>query len=1174
MNRTLFLKQIITGIFIVLFFTNVCNAQRPMEYLNRALVVQEQTDASGTYLTWRMLGTDPRDIYFNIYRDGKKINATPITGSTNYTDNSGNITSDYQIEAIFPGMESKFSEYSYKFPLSNISGRPRVPINRISLPAPPVIAGTEFTPGEMSTGDLNGDGSYELVFEWESNTGMNSFLEAIDLEGNSLWRISAGPNVTTAKLNFMVYDLNEDGKAEVSFLSGPGTIDGTGKYIKKGPAADYPHDLVIDRPSGRLMDDPQFITVFNGETGEEMATTEHWPPIGPRNLHDATWGDNYGHRASSLKGAVLYNKDLGPVLVFLRGIYTRIGMGAYKWDGGSELTRIWTFDTEDPDNPQYREYRGQGNHTVSVGDLDGDGNDELIIGAAAIDDDGTGLYNTRMGHGDANHLADHIPDRPGLEFYQPHENGTYGISMRDAGTGEIIWEVRSSADVGRAWAADIDSRYRGSEVIAIGFPNYDCNGNEITTSYNAYNQPIYFDGEVQRGWRGQGWALESAKHGRILNGWYYGASPIHGSKDDANLVADILGDWREEVVFRTSDNRELIIFSSWFPTERKNPTLMHDPTYRMNITTQNVGYNQSAHTGYYFADGYPTHNITMIEKDLSKMSTGNYFMMSVHAPLVVEATDNISLQAQNESANQVWRFQKQQDGYYIYNWGADQYLGFTSTENGSSVILTDEASKQLFQIFKKEDSQEYFIAPAGIDSLVVAAFEASSDAGTTLILVNKSGADHELFTFTNAGNQLDCNNVWNGNAFYDNCGICVEGNTGFGANTEDIENGYYKISPVDSEFCIEIGSNAFQSACKNGNSQILEIKKEGIYYQISSIEPVRYFENIRNIFVASTVKRNTSFRIEKITDDAGEDIYAFTAENPEFVLGIENDSQEADAALTMYSRYEHSSWKFELEKLNIDETDCDGVWKGGAYIDDCGRCVEGNTGLTPCISDFGESYYEIIPVNSNLYLEPGNNNVTQNEFAESNSQLWAFESEENGYNKIRNAETDEYIYASAATAGSAISMSSTASSEFMVLKNANHYYISPSTNHDVRFDVLDVSTEPGANIIFWTYHDGDNQKFLLEPKEELYSNETSARVIENGFKVYPNPVNNQLNLILNGEIAKNARFEMYNASGKLILSHQIKIGNTHIETDNMKQGLYFLQVFNGERVHTVKIHKR
>lgn len=605
-------KTTISLIFIIIFSFSALYSQRPMEYLDRSLVPLETNN--GVYLTWRMLGTDPADIGFNLYRDGVKINDNPITETTNYTDNDGTVNSLYQVEVIWDDKDNEMFEETEVwalYPAIASSGKSPVPLKKIDLPPPPIIEGVEFVPGDMSVGDLNGDGRYELIFEWEASNGKNSFLEAIDLDGNSLWRINGGPNVTTAKLNMMVYDLDMDGKAEVAIFTGPGTIDGKGNYINKGPAANYDPHLVIPRhngETGNLLEDPQFITLFDGETGEELATTEHWK-IGPRNKMKATWGDDYGHRASSLKGAVLYNVEHGPLLVFGRGVYQRVAYRAYKWDGADGLDTIWEFDSHEPGNSAYS---GQGNHSVAVGDLDGDGNDELIYGAAAIDHDGTGLYSTGFGHGDSHALADLDPFTPGLEYYQTHEGGAVGISMRSAGTGDVIWKIDAPGDIGRGWAADVDPRY-ASVSVGIGLGNFNNKGVKLGVDYNAYDQPLYFGGEVQKTLRNGGNINGGYYGGRILTSWYYGAKTIHSSKNDANLVADILGDWREEVIFPTSDNKSLLIFTSWLPTERKNPTLMHDPVYRMNVAVQNVGYNQPAHVGYYFRNGYPEHDIELIK---------------------------------------------------------------------------------------------------------------------------------------------------------------------------------------------------------------------------------------------------------------------------------------------------------------------------------------------------------------------------------------------------------------------------------------------------------------------------------------------------------------------------------------------------------------------------------
>lgn len=588
---------------------------RPMEYLDRGLVGLETK--GGVFLSWRMLGTDSIDIGFNLYRNGKKVNPHPLTKSTNYLDVDGNVNDKYAVEILAAEGPLERSDAISVWPRKSVVAseairkrRPGVAFKEIPLASPPT---EQHVPGDMSVGDLDGDGTYELVFEWE---GPEPWIEAIDLDGNQLWRISCGPNTTAHKLALLVYDFDGDGRAEVACKTGPGTKDGLGNQLNQGPAATDDDSEIVERMTKHLTVDKAYISIFKGDTGEELTTVPYLPALGSKEEMKENWGDGHGYRASSIKAAVLHHKGIGPLLVFTRGIYTRIAMAAFHWDG-KQLKQIWTFDTKG--HPQYAGYRGMGNHSVAVGDVDNDGSDELIYGACAIDHDGRGLYTTGFGHGDSHALADHDPDHPGLEFFQGHEDDIHGLSMRDAATGEILWEIGSKSDVGRAWAADINPDFRGSECASSATPNLDCQGREIMTRYNPYDAVVYFDGDLQRELRKRT-AIDdgSGPLGRILTGWYFGAANLHSTKYDANLVADVLGDWREEIIFRRSDNRALLLFTTWIPTEHKNYTLMHDPVYRMNVVVQNIGYNQPAHVGYYFADGPPKPNIRMVTDHLKK----------------------------------------------------------------------------------------------------------------------------------------------------------------------------------------------------------------------------------------------------------------------------------------------------------------------------------------------------------------------------------------------------------------------------------------------------------------------------------------------------------------------------------------------------------------------------
>jgi rhamnogalacturonan endolyase len=309
-----------------------------------------------------------------------------------------------------------------------------------------------------------------------------------------------------------------------------------------------------------------------------------------------------------------------PSLVMCRGYYTRAVLAAWNWRNG-KLTHVWSFDSDDGTSGN-RAYRGQGNHNLSVGDVDRDGKDEIIYGACAIDHDGTGLYSTGLGHGDAMHLSDIDPDRPSLEVWGIHEDPRhpYGANVRDAATGKVLWG-EEARDVIRGLAMDIDPRYRGYECWAAGVAGlYDCKGERISdVRPRSCNMGIWWDGDLLReildgrgGWRRRGrmggafidkWNYTSGTTTRLVSGGDYDCVTNNGSKANPCLCADILGDWREEVIWRTRDGSELRIFTTTIPTEHRLYTLMHDPIYRLSVAWQNVAYNQPTQTGFYLGHG-------------------------------------------------------------------------------------------------------------------------------------------------------------------------------------------------------------------------------------------------------------------------------------------------------------------------------------------------------------------------------------------------------------------------------------------------------------------------------------------------------------------------------------------------------------------------------------------
>jgi rhamnogalacturonan endolyase len=579
-----------------------------MERLGRgvvALVPQE----GGVFISWRLLRTDPEEIAFNVYRRGGeadpvKLNDKPVHQTTMWMDQTADLSKNntYYVKAVLNGKEGVPST-SFTVRANATPG----PYLTIPLKTP---AG--YSPNDASAGDLDGDGEYEIVLHQVGRGRDNSqrgnttepILEAYKLDGTFFWRINLGKNIREGAhyTQFMVYDLDGDGKAEVVCKTADGTVDGKGKVIGD-PKADHRNE------SGYVLAGPEFLTVFDGPTGAELATTAYIPPRG----QVASWGDDYGNRVDRFLACVAYLDGARPSVVMCRGYYTRTVLAAWNWRGG-KLTHLWTFDSDDG-TPGNRLYRGQGNHGISVGDVDGDGKDEIVYGACVIDDDGKGLHSTGLGHGDAMHLGDLDPDRPGLEIFAAHGDARsrVGIGFRDAGTGKLIWGVPTTGreGVGRAVALDIDPRHRGMEMWGRGQGVgglWNAKGEKISErTPRACNMGVWWDGDLLRevldGVTVTKWDHRAERETRLLSGFEHGCVANNGSKSNPCLCADILGDWREEVIARTRDNRELRIFVTTIPTEHRIPTLMHDPVYRLGIAWQNVSYNQPAHTGFYLGYG-------------------------------------------------------------------------------------------------------------------------------------------------------------------------------------------------------------------------------------------------------------------------------------------------------------------------------------------------------------------------------------------------------------------------------------------------------------------------------------------------------------------------------------------------------------------------------------------
>ncbi len=590
------------------------HAARQMERLGRGLVVLRPTGGGSVVVSWRLLVTDPEGVGFHVYRTvggapAERLTATSLTQSTHYVDTSapsGGALS-YFVRPVVAGIEGQAS------PAFSLAAGAAAPYLAVPLQVPaggttPSGESFAYSANDCSAGDLDGDGDYELVVKWDpSNSKDNSqsgytgpvLIDAYRMNGTRLWRIDLGRNIRAGAhyTQFMVYDLDGDGRAELACKTADGTTDGAGVVIGSA-TADFRNS------SGYILSGPEFLTVFDGLTGRALATTDYLPGRG----NVGAWGDTYGNRVDRFLACVAYLDGERPSLVMCRGYYTRAVLVAWDWRGG-QLTRRWTFDSDDG-TPGNAAYRGEGNHNLAVADVDQDGRDEIVYGSCTIDDTGRGLYATGLHHGDALHVSDHDPLRPGLEVWACHEdinnNGGVGLSLRDARTGAVLFTVPNTTDTGRAIAMDIDPRHRGAECWGAAGGLQTVDGVRLAGARpSSMNFGVWWDGdplrEILDSNRIDKWNWLTSTTTRLVTAT--DCTSNNGTKSTPALSADLFGDWREEVVWRTTDSRELRIYTTPIPTQRRLVTLMQDPQYRLAVAWQNVAYNQPPHPGFFLGEG-------------------------------------------------------------------------------------------------------------------------------------------------------------------------------------------------------------------------------------------------------------------------------------------------------------------------------------------------------------------------------------------------------------------------------------------------------------------------------------------------------------------------------------------------------------------------------------------
>jgi rhamnogalacturonan endolyase len=614
---------------------------RQMEALNRGLAVSN-LGKSGVLVSWRLLGTEDPNTEFNLYRDGEKIASIGKNDATNYLDKDGKMTSKYTVAAVIDGKEGIKKEPSVVFDSTVAYGGISVPYKVLKLdrPASQVMPDSDKTvcnyyPDDMSVGDLDGDGEYELVVKWipdnykdnsQSMVGSYTgtvFIDAYELDGTKLWRINLGKNIRAGAhyTQFQVYDYDGDGKAEMIVKTGDGTIDGKGKVIGDS-TKDYRN------ASGIIIEGPEYLTVFRGSDGAEITTIDYVPSrdireFGPYDSLGLNWGDTYGNRCDRFLAATAYLDGIHPSLITARGYYTAAYVVAFDFDG-KNLKQRWFHKSETPGEGLFR----QGNLNIVVGDLDDDGKDEIVYGGAALNSDGTLRYSTGLGYGYAAYVGDFDPDHAGREVWAIHsdyDSAEYIAEFRDD-KGNIIFGDKPTLikENGRAMVADIDSTSRGYEMwsyivndihSAKGTPikldksltpdgeEFRYLGSLVPTSFR-----IYYDGDLQDELLDGPVISKFNSVKRTIETYFQGDSTLglignQSVKNYPGLVADMFGDWREEMIFRSErDSSKIYILSTPVTTPHRLYSLMHDAQYRQAVAWQNTAYNLPPHPSYYLPD--------------------------------------------------------------------------------------------------------------------------------------------------------------------------------------------------------------------------------------------------------------------------------------------------------------------------------------------------------------------------------------------------------------------------------------------------------------------------------------------------------------------------------------------------------------------------------------------
>lgn len=742
---------------------DAASTEMVLEYLDRG--ISAINTGSGMLVSWRYLANDDDNAVYKLYRDGSLIYTSEAGKSTCYLDTSGSASSKYRVDTLSGGSVVGSEDCRM---ISN-NAYFDIPLT------PPTSSDATYSPNDMSVGDVDGDGQYELFLKWDpSNSKDNSqkgktdkvYIDCLRLDGTRLWRIDLGWNIRAGAhyTQFYVADFDLDGKCEMTCKTADGTVDGTGKRIGT--------DTVYRNSDGLIITGPEYYTLFDGETGAALDTVNFEVGRGTT----TAWGKSSDkfNRVDRFWGTVAYLDGVHPCVVSGRGYYGRMTATAWAVEN-KKLKKLWIFDTGTSTSAAGY---GCGNHNSMPVDVDGDGRQEIVTGASVIDDNGTLYYTTGQGHGDAMHVGDLDPTNPGFEAWICHEESSsgYGVSLLDLDQKKILYHQNGAGDTGRCcadnvWAGNPGAECWGNKLSDNSTPVVDTKGNVLSCRRPAINFLSYWDGDLEReildGYTDSPATIAKMNENGTLttilttDGYY----TCNTTKGTPCLSADIFGDWREELIVRAANHKSVRIYCTPYDTDYRITTLMHDPHYRMQVSSQQTAYNQPPHTSFFMGTGYDlparpagctvNGSSASFGKPGAAIDTAHkYTIKNKNSGLFLNTADEAvanGTNVQQDTQEQTWTFENAGGGYYrIYSEAGDGKtylldLDYGKTDNGTNIgVWGDTASDaQLFKLVDNSDGSYTICTKATSDESCLGVTAGSKESGANVVQWSCNGSDDQ-----------------------------------------------------------------------------------------------------------------------------------------------------------------------------------------------------------------------------------------------------------------------------------------------------------------------------------------------------------------------------------------------------------------------------------------------